>query len=144
MNGHDTYEDILHLFHHVSATRPRMSMMDRAGQFSPFAALTGHDEAIRETARYTDRRMEPDEDFLGNLGSKMQILSEHLSEQPEVTFTYFRPDARKSGGSYLTLTGIVNRIDEYARLIRLQDGRRLPMDDVIGIDFGDALAVQAF
>ncbi|MBE6936767.1 MAG: YolD-like family protein [Ruminococcaceae bacterium] len=143
MNGYDHYEDIFPLFHHVSATRPRMSMMDRAGQFSPFAALTGHDEAIRETARYTDRRIEPDEELLWDLGSKLQILSEHLSDQPEVTFTYFRPDARKSGGSYLTLTGIVNRIDAYARQIRLQDGRRLSMDDVIGIEF-EGEAVMAF
>lgn len=143
MNGYDHYEDIFPLFHHVSATRPRMSMMDRAGQFSPFAALTGHDEAIRETARYTDRRIEPDEELLWDLGSKLQILSEHLSDQPEVTFTYFRPDTRKSGGSYLTLTGIVNRIDAYARQIRLQDGRRLSMDDVIGIEF-EGEAVMAF
>lgn len=143
MNRYDHYEDIFPLFHHVSATRPRMSMMDRAGQFSPFAALTGHDEAIRETARYTDRRIEPDEELLWDLGSKLQILSEHLSDQPEVTFTYFRPDARKSGGSYLTLTGIVNRIDAYARQIRLQDGRRLSMDDVIGIEFEGA-TVMAF
>ena len=87
--------------------------------------------------------IKPDEELLWDLGSKLQILSEHLSDQPEVTFTYFRPDARKSGGSYLTLTGIVNRIDAYARQIRLQDGRRLSMDDVIGIEF-EGEAVMAF
>ena len=135
MNGRNPYEDIMHLPHHVSKKRPPMSMMDRAGQFSPFAALTGHDDAIQETARFTDQRQEMDEDLLGLLGMKMQQLAERLDEQPEVTLTCFHPDPKKAGGAYVTVTGIVKKMDTYERQILLQDGRRISMDEIIAINY---------
>ena len=95
------YEDIINLPHHVSATRPQMSMLDRAAQFSPFAALTGYDAAIKETGRLTDEKIEMDEEALNILNMKFQILVDSLDDEPEVTFTYFKPDERKAGGAYL-------------------------------------------
>ena len=127
------YEDILHLPHHVSKTRPQMSMLDRAAQFSPFADLTGYDAAIRETGRLTDARIELEEEALALLDMKIQILAEHLTTQPEVTVTYFRQDEKKSGGAYLTITGTVRKIDEHERLLVMQDSAKIPMDDILNL-----------
>ena len=106
------YDDIINLPHHVSTKHPHMAPIDRAAQFSPFAALTGHDEAIKETARLTDERMELDENRKELLDARLQLLREHLGEKPTVTFTFFEPDERKSGGAYVTVTGSVKKIEE--------------------------------
>ena len=134
------YDDIIHLPHHVSATRPRMPMSDRAAQFSPFAALTGYDAAIQETGRLTDTKIELDEAALDELNRKMQFLAAHLKDEPEVKITYFRADERKAGGAYLEATGIVQKLDDFERLITLQDGEKIPMDDILSMD-GDAFAM---
>ena len=128
------YEDIIHLPHHVSKRHPQMSMLDRAAQFSPFAALTGYDAAVEETARLTDRRTELDEYEAQRLDERIQKLSEHLPERPEVSITYFLPDARKDGGEYITATGCVKRIDHYERRIILMDGTLIPVHEVIEIN----------
>lgn len=99
------YEDIINLPHHVSDKRPQMSMWDRAAQFSPFAALTGYDDAVTETARLTDDKIELDESAQATLDMKQHILMETISEQPEISVTYFKKDVKKAGGTYLTLTG---------------------------------------
>ena len=96
------YNDIIDLPHHISTTRPRMSMLDRAAQFSPFAALTGYDAAIKETGRLTGQRIELTEECRAVLDRKQQVLLENLAEHPEVSVTYFVPDERKSGGAYVT------------------------------------------
>ena len=124
------YSKIISLPHHQSATRKRMSNYDRAAQFAPFAALTGHDEAIKETARLTDDYMEMGEDRLGELSAKIQLLIDKLSEQPEITVVYFIPDVRKSGGSYAEKTGIVRIIDEYERKLVFYDGDKILIDRV--------------
>ncbi len=129
MNMKD-YSKIINLPHHQSATRKRMSNYDRAAQFAPFAALTGHDEAIKETARLTDDYMEMGEDRLGELSAKIQLLIDKLSEQPEITVVYFIPDERKSGGSYAEKTGIVRIIDEYERKLVFYDGDKILIDRV--------------
>lgn len=129
MNMKD-YSKIINLPHHQSATRKRMSNYDRAAQFAPFAALTGHDEAIKETARLTDDYMEMGEDRLGELSAKIQLLIDKLSEQPEITVMYFIPDERKSGGSYAEKTGIVRIIDEYERKLVFYDGDKILIDRV--------------
>lgn len=95
----DRYDDIIHLPHHISKTRPQMSMMDRAAQFSPFAALTGYDAAIKETGRLTDEKIELGEETKAVLDRKQSYLSDMISVQPEITVTYFLPDERKSGGT---------------------------------------------
>lgn len=128
------YEDIINLPHHVSKTRPQMSMLDRAAQFSPFAALTGYDAAIKETGRLTDEKIEMDEDRKTALDMKQTYLIEMLDEQPEISITYFLPDTKKSGGAYVTVTGNLKRFDEYERLLILTDGKKIPMDDIADID----------
>lgn len=128
------YEDIINLPHHVSTTRPQMPMSDRAAQFSPFAALTGYDAAIKETGRLTDTKIELDDEELHNLNLKFQFLVEHLEDEPEVAVTYFKADERKAGGAYLESTGIVKKLDDFERLITMQDGTKIPMDDILTIE----------
>lgn len=130
----ENYDDILDLPHHVSATRPQMSMKDRAAQFSPFAALTGYDAAIKETGRLTDQKVEMDAEALNVLNMKFQILIDRLVEEPEVTFIYFKPDERKDGGAYIDVTGIVKKVDKFERQIVMQSGTKIPMDDVLEIE----------
>lgn len=134
-----SYDDIINLPHHVSKKRPQMSMADRAAQFSPFAALTGHDAAIRETARLTDDRIDLDEGELEILNMRFQLLFDNLDLSPEVTFTWFKPDARKAGGSYETTHGTVKKIDHQNRLIIMQDQTVIPMDDVVRIELEDEI-----
>lgn len=134
MNGTHDYDDIINLPHHVSTRHPQMSMYDRAAQFSPFAALTGHDAAIKETERLTEDWVELDEDSKELLDEKLQMIREHLDEKPEVTFTYFEPDERKQGGAYRTIAGKVKKIDEYEHRILLEDGTVLIMEHMFSID----------
>lgn len=128
MNG--KYDEIMGLPHHVSKTRPQMPMSDRAAQFAPFAALTGYDSAIKETGRLTKERIELDEDALTALNVKYQFLMDALDEEPEIKITYFKPDERKAGGEYVSAIGAVKKVDDFERLITMQDGTRIPMDDV--------------
>ena len=128
------YDDIIHLSHPTSKNRPRMSIHDRAAQFSPFAALSGHAAAIAETARLTDRKLELDEDTKAELDRRQAILLEHISERPEITVTWFRPDEKKAGGAYVTTTGLLKKIDEIERVLVLTDGARIPLEDVAGLE----------
>ena len=128
------YDDIIRLPHHVSTRHPQMSIHDRAAQFSPFAALTGHDAAIRETERLTEEWVELDEDSKEQLDERLQMIREHLAERPEITFTFFQPDERKRGGAYRTITGKVKRIDEYEHRILLEDGTALMVEHLVSIE----------
>lgn len=128
------YNDIIYLPHHVSPTRPQMSMRDRAAQFSPFAALTGYDAAIRETARLTQEKVELDEQELAVLDRKFQLLLEQLGRCPQVTITWFVPDELKQGGRYLTITDVVKKVDAAARFVLLQNTGRICMDDIVEIE----------
>ena len=129
------YDNIIHLPHHVSTVHPRMSLRDRAAQFSPFAALVGYDEAVAETARYTDARREISEEELTNLNKQLNYLKEKLSFRPLVTVHYFVPDSRKDGGSYRTKKGNVRTIDEYNNLIVFADGDKISIGDTYTIVF---------
>lgn len=129
----NNYEDIINLPHYQSAHRAHMSNYDRAAQFSPFAALTGYDDAVKETARLTDSKIELDEYELQELNEKLNKIQDNLREDAEVSITYFVADKKKSGGSYKTISGIVKRIDEYEQLILMKDGTRIPIGDVLEI-----------
>ena len=124
------YDDMLHLPHHVSSKRARMSRADRAAQFSPFAALTGFDATITETGRQTDSSVELDESQKEVLNRRLQYLVSVLVRQPEVRITYFQEDARKAGGTYVTVTGRVKKVDAYERSIVLTDGTVISMETV--------------
>ena len=128
------YDDMLHLPHPTSARHPRMPIAERAAIFSPFAALSGHAGAIAEAARLTDQKMELDEDTKAELDRRQAVLLEHISEQPEITVTWFQPDERKDGGAYLTATGRLKKLDEVQRVLVLTDGTKIPLDDVAGLE----------
>ena len=128
------YDDIIHLPHHVSSRRPQMPMSDRAAQFSPFAALTGYDDAIRETGRLTEQKILLDEEALARLDEKFRLLQDHLKEYPEIRVTYFKPDERKDGGAYLTVSGAIRKLRNFEREILLYDGTRIPMDDILEME----------
>lgn len=128
------HDDILHLPHPTSAKHPRMPIGDRAAIFSPFAALTGHSAAIAETARLTEQKIQLDEDRRSELDEKQRMLEEVIARQPEVTVTWFRPDDRKDGGSYVTTTGNLKRTDGVERVMVMTDGTRIPLDDIIELE----------
>lgn len=130
----DQYDDIINLPHHVSKTRPQMSMLDRAAQFSPFAALTGYDAAIKETGRLTDEKVNLSEEEKEALDRKQQNLLEKLADHPALTVIFFVPDEKKSGGAYVTKRGKLKKIDEFERLMQLADGTKIPLDDVAEIE----------
>lgn len=125
------YDDILYLPHHRSRKRSHMSMQDRAAQFSPFAALTGFDDAIEETGRLTDRRPELAEYGSAQLDRVLHQLIELLPQHPTVSITCFVPDVRKSGGAYETIEGNVQKIDLYRRLLTLTGGREVLLGDIV-------------
>ena len=128
------YDDIINLPRPVSSKHPPMPMSDRAAQFSPFAALTGYDEAVMEIGRLTDRKHELNDEEIAALNQKLQFLSEHLKEHPTVTVTFFVPDAKKAGGSYTTKTRRLKKIDTVDRWIQLDDGAKIPIDDITNIE----------
>ena len=127
------YDDIINLPHHVSKHHPQMSMHDRAAQFAPFAALSGHSEAIAETARLTDRKIELDEYGKRKLDEQLLFLKEHIREIPEVTVTYFCPDEKKAGGRYETVKKPLRRINEVERILVMEDGMDIRMEDILEI-----------
>lgn len=134
----DTYEDIIHLPHHVSTKRKQMSLHDRAAQFAPFAALTGHDAAIQETARLTEAKIQLDENEIEVLNQKLQYIATQLEAAPQnrqqVQFTYFLPDGRKSGGKYVEVTGRLRKIDQIRHKLELDDGTMIPIQDILRIN----------
>lgn len=133
------YEDIINFPHHVSATHPQMSAIDRAAQFSPFAALTGYEAAIKETGRLTENYLDLDESRKAELDAKLQSLARRLKATsgdgpPEISINYFLPDERKDGGAYVRISGKVKKIDEYRRLLRMNDGGEIPIDHIYEIE----------
>ena len=127
------YDDIIHLTHHVYSTRPHMPMTDRAAQFMPFRALTGYEDAVRETARYTDERIELTEDEKALLDMRLQKLADEISNQPKMTLTYFRPDKKKAGGAYICVTGQLKKIDDHEGYLILTGGERILIEDILEI-----------
>ena len=127
------YDDIINLPHHVSGSHPQMDIMDRAAQFSPFAALTGYEAAAKETQRLTQPKVELDESEKQLLDEKFHQLEAELSKAPVITVTYFVPDKRKEGGAYLTISGKVKKIDYFKKTLQMEQGEQLPFDDISDI-----------
>lgn len=124
------YDDILHLPHPAPKTHRRMSQQDRAAQFAPFAALVGYEDVILEAGRLTDRRVELDEEAKAELDARLRLATEL---DAEVMVTWFQPDSRKCGGSYITTTGHIKRVDELRHVLIMRSGTEIPVDDVIDI-----------
>lgn len=135
LNGQDIgkYDDIINLEYYKTDARPHMAISDRAAQFSPFSALVGYEDAIKETARFTDFKRELSDDEKDILSKKLNLLMERIGEQPEITITYFVPDNLKSGGTYEALTGRVKKVDMYERAITFIDNARIMFDDISDI-----------
>ena len=128
------YDDIRMLVHHRSRAHPPMSLWDRAAQFSPFAALSGHEDAIRETARLTTERIELSESRKEELNEQLVWLREHPDARERVTVTYFRPDAKKAGGVYVTVTGAIKKIDEYEKTLWMEDGTVIAIEELSAVE----------
>ena len=126
------YDDIIHFPHHRSKKHAPMPLIDRAAQFSPFAALTGHDAAIKETARLTDRKIELDEYEIAALDEKLQMIRQQMARSV-ITVTYFCQDLKKDGGEYVTVTGSVKKMDEYEKCLIMTDGTRIQIEDILEI-----------
>ncbi len=132
-NLHD-YSDIINLEHHVSKRHKPMPVSDRAAQFGAFSALTGHNDAINETARLTDSWENMSEYAIEALNSKLQYINDKLPLENEVLIKYFKPDNLKDGGEYLFRRGVVRRIDEANRLVIFNDGFEIEIDNIFDID----------
>ena len=128
------YDSIINLPHHVSTTRPKMSLLDRAAQFAPFAALNGYDDAVKETARLTDGEAVLDDGQIAWLNERLMILSENTPTDTEVEITYFIPDDKKDGGKYLTVTGRVQKILEFEGLVIMQSCEKIPVEKIVSIE----------
>jgi len=128
------YDDIIHLPHYEPRNHPRMEMSKRAAQFMPFAAVTGHADAIAETGRITDEKIIMEEDDLAGLDRKLTRLRDMLHDQPDISIIYFVKDAAKDGGEYRRITGAVRKIDDYERRIVMTDGEIIELDDILEID----------
>ena len=127
------YDDIIHLPHHVSQNHPQMPLRDRAAQFAPFAALTGYEAAVGETARLTAERREVDAQEAEELNRRLTALIARLPERPEVTVEYFVPDGRKAGGAYVTVTGRVRHISVPEKTLVMEDGAVIALEDIATI-----------
>ena len=132
-NSHK-YDDIIGLPHPISVKHPQMAREDRAAQFSPFAALTGYDEAISETQRLTETKKELDEDVKTRLNEKIAVLATRIAEHPVVKITYLKGDGRREGGAYLTIVGAVRKVKEFEKILQMEDGTEIPLADVSGIE----------
>lgn len=147
INNHK-YDDIINLEHHISKKHKQMSLENRSAQFAPFAALTGFEELVKETARQTEERIEIDEELKNILNEKISIIQNQIRNNPKITITYFVPDYKKNGGKYQTITENVKKIDQYNKLIILMNGTIIPIKEIIEItgkifmnfvDFFDAI-----
>lgn len=128
------YEDIIHLPHPTSPRHPRMSMLDRAAQFTPFAALTGYEAVVEEAARLTDRKIELTEEQKAVLDQRLRLLEDALPHSPEAVFTYFQPDSRKEGGAYVTVTGRLKKLNRIEGRVVLTDGIVIPVEELLEVE----------
>ena len=127
------YDGIINLENHRSRKHPHMSLYARSAQFAPFAALTGYDDAVRETGRETSRRIELDEEIKSIIDAKLQFIRENINKRQEISFTFFVPDIRKEGGKYVTETGIVKRFDDLEQTVILTNKNKIPINELIDV-----------
>ena len=127
------YDDIINLPHPDPYKRTRMSLYNRAAQFSPFSALTGHDDAIKETGRLTDRKIELEQDAVEDINKKLTWIKDNINSKPKVTITYFVPDESKSGGKYVTETVAIIKINEIDGCVVTEDYFKIFLDSICEI-----------
>ena len=130
----DDYSDIIHLPHYVSKKRPQMSIEQRSAQFAPFSALTGYEEAVKEEARVTESRIDIDEEAKIEVNEKLNYIMKHLDKNIIVSVTYFEKDKKKQGGSYKTIKGIIKKIDDSRKTIKMQTGEIIKIEELKKIE----------
>lgn len=133
MTDDHSYDDIINQPHHISQKRKKMSLYNRAAQFAPFAALTGYEQMVSETARLTDRHIELDEESIQQINQQLHMIMNSIPEQPNITFVVYEPDEKKDGGSYCVITGCVRRIDDVNREVILTDRTVISMNRIYAI-----------
>lgn len=133
MNNTGKYDDIINLPRHISKKHPQMSLKARSAQFAPFAALTGYDDAIKETSRFTDERRELNEEMTVILNEKLKKIQEKICEKPKIELTYFIKDLKKNGGEYVTITGKVKKIDSNKQVIVFENNEEINIADIVEI-----------
>lgn len=129
----NNYDDIINFPHHESKVHPKMSLYNRSAQFAPFAALTGYDDAIIETARLTDKRINIDDGLKELINNNLQKIESMVNEHPLIEVTYFVKDKKKDGGSYITINGNIKRIDTDNNLIILTNKTKVPISEIINV-----------
>ena len=129
------YEDIINLPYIKSTSRSHMSLHDRAAQFAPFAALTGHEDAIEETARYTEEKILLDDGAKEAIGVKLYEISQNIDKKWNISITYFKPDSLKQGGAYLTDVGAVKKIDDVEKVVIMDSGMRISIEGIINLHY---------
>ena len=135
-----SYDDIINLPNPTSTKHPRMPLSDRAAQFSPFAALTEHEAAIKETARRTDEKLMLSDEVIAEINVKLNLIAETIGTQQRIRITYFVPDNKKAGGAYISCSGCVKKIDEYEHTVVMEDKTVIPIEQISDIEgemFGD-------
>lgn len=133
------YNDIINMPHHVSKKHPRMSLENRSAQFAPFAALTGYEDEVEETARLTDKRIEITDEIKTEINIKLKTIQEKIYAKPKVTVKYFIPDTKKEGGSYKTVTSNIIKIDKYKQTIVLKDKIEIPINFITNINIEESV-----
>ncbi len=133
MEHTNPYEDIINLPRHISKTHPQMPIQNRAAQFAAFAALTGYEDAVKETARLTEKRKELDEYEKALLDRKLKFIMDNIDSRPKLRLTYFIPDSKKDGGAYHTVVGAVKKINTAARTVIMCDNKVIPIDEITDI-----------
>lgn len=129
----NNYEDIIDIPHHTSSKHPRMTIEARSAQFAPFSALTGYNEAVKETARVTEEKIEIDDGLKIVINNKLQIINNNIKDNPKVSITYFIKDKNKEGGEYITIRGTIKKLDSIKELVILEDKTIIPIKDIINI-----------
>lgn len=129
------YDDIINMPRHISSKHPQMKIIDRAAQFAPFAALTGHKESINEASRITDSKKELDENQKEILNNKLNHILLNLDKLLEIKITYFQADLKKSGGKYVTVLASIKKIDEYNKVLVLNNGKKIKIDDLYWLEW---------
>ena len=128
------YEDIVNIPRHISKVHPQATMADRAARFSPFAAISGYEDMVKEAARVTEERIDITDATKELLNEKLNMIIEFLDEAPVVTIIYFEPDKKKDGGAYISITGTVKRIDEYERIVLMSDDKKIRIEEIYAIE----------
>lgn len=137
-NAEEIYKDIINLPHHISEKHMPMSRLGRAAQFSPFAALSGYEDLINESRRINEQQHILSEDELMVLNDRLSYLQSIIQQGPEISVEYYLPDEKRKGGKYLTVTGVLTKIDSLTKTLIINKEITIGMEFIANITYPDA------